>query len=269
MEETTEQEVQETEQAAPTESEQKTEDKPTGWKTVDFNELPDDIRQPFEDRFNRIYGQLKRSQNVISQMSADQKGLMDKLNSIEHSQSQNIATEAVSRVRGELKTAMDTGDSDLTATKVAELARLEGQRAAPRTDLQNAGRRAPPDQDEGPLSPAEVAAVNGWSIDKKYMVNPESEEYRWGLAQLNDIWTTNPDLPTEEKLRLMNTRAEQKFNGSTNSAVLGTGAPAPAKPKGIKLDRNQEAVARALFPGMKSDEAYKKYSSGMKLTGSY
>ena len=267
MEENTEQEVQETEQEAATESEQKTEEtKPTGWKTVDFNELPEDIRQPFEDRFNRIYGQLKRSQNVISQMSADQKGLMDKLNSIEHSQSQNIATEAVSRVRGELKTAMDTGDSDLTATKVAELARLEGQRAAPRTE-QRATQSQP--QDEGPLSPAEVAAVNGWSIDKKYMLNPESEDYRWGLAQLNDIWVSNPDLATDEKLRLMNTRAEQKFNGSTNSAVLGTGALAPAKAKGIKLDRNQEAVARALFPGMKSDEAYKKYSSGMKLTGSY
>ena len=266
MEEPTEhdQEVQEPEQAAPTESEQKTEDKPTGWKTVDFNELPDDIRQPFEDRFNRIYGQLKRSQNVISQMSADQKGLMDKLNSIEHSQSQNIATEAVSRVRGELKGAMDSGDSDLTATKVAELARLEGQRSAPRTEQIVS---TPTPQDEGPLSPAEVAAVNGWSVDKKYMINPESEDYRWGLAQLNDIWVSNPDLATDDKLRLMNTRAAQKFNGSTNSAVLGTGAPAPAKPKGIKLDRNQEAVARALFPGMKSEEAYKKYSSGMRLTG--
>jgi len=161
-------------EAPPQETEQKTEDKPTGWKTVDFNELPEDIRQPFEDRFNRIYGQLKRSQNVISQMSTDQKTLMDKLNSIEHSQSQNIATEAVSRVRGELKTAMDTGDSDLTATKVAELARLEGQRSAPRTAPAMAP--IPSQQDEGPLSPAEVAAVNGWSIDKKYMVDPESDD---------------------------------------------------------------------------------------------
>ena len=95
-------EPQEAEEAAPEAVEEPTEapeeapapqqERPEGWDRVDFE---NDDPKKIEQRFNRLYGQMKRQGEMLNQMGDDNRKLMERLNGIEKS---NFEAEQGSKV---------------------------------------------------------------------------------------------------------------------------------------------------------------------------
>lgn len=233
-----------------------------GTDFVDFDGLPDEIRQALEPRFKRLYANMKDYERRAGEATEAHKALLnhnkllaDKLDELQQGQHED----KLGTLQERIKTAATEGDVDAVAELTAELAK------------QNAPVAVQPKQPatNGLLTPQGAQRVELWAAERD-----EEGHYKrpWALAhhpkQAEVVAMAQAYLlsgtPLEEALSLV----EQKMNGqSTEKKKAPSGDPLPSgdasgSPKG-KLKLSDDQIRAAQKMGV-TPEAYAKQ---LEITG--
>tara|TARA_R110000822_G_scaffold49674_11_gene130109 strand:- start:4647 stop:5501 length:855 start_codon:yes stop_codon:yes gene_type:complete len=246
---------------APPPAQEPAEGKAPGYKQVDFEK---DDRAAIEQRFHRLYGQMKQSQAMVDQMTVDQRTLHEKLSNIEVGQVQtNVATH-MKQLQGQLQEAMDVGDAAKSTAVIRQISQLEARASAPPPKQQ-----AAPQQQEQQEHP-DVSAIRNWSSSRAW-AQEGHEDRSWAAFQLNDLYTSPEwaDRPVSEKLGEVERRYTE-LSGTKQSSrqapVLDQKGETRRRSSGTsgKLSDAQKAVALRMFDDKPREEAYKLYAQGLE-----
>lgn len=240
------------------------EPKPSGYDQVDFQNDP---RDQIEQRFHRLYGQMKQSQSMMDQMVTDQRTMFERVQNMEVGQTQANAQATLGYLQAQLQEAMDLGDAARSTQIISQISQMTAQAAAPPANYgQPAAQPATTQEQEHP----DVAQIREWSSSRPW--SQEGHKDRpWAAFQLNELYQSPEwsDRPVVEKL----TEVERRYNDYSKPGqqaqpaqpqVLGQeGSPRPKSSGTVSLNTDQKAIAVRMFPDKSAAEAYKAYGKGL------
>jgi hypothetical protein len=89
-------------------------------QTTDHVDMDDGTQK----RFNRIYGNMKQYERVVSQMGKENRALLDRLDKLEGAQYENEVSSAIDNLKKDKVSALDEGNHDVVADiddKIAQI----------------------------------------------------------------------------------------------------------------------------------------------------
>ena len=241
---------------------------PSGYDQVDFATAP---REQIEARFHRLYGQVKRQDQLIDQMVTDNRGLMERMQNWEVGQQQQGVASQMGRLQTQLQDAFDTGDSQAATAVTRQIAQLEARVTANQgqTKLAQQPQPAADTQQEHP----DVSVIRDWSGQRAWSQEGHKDR-TWAAFQLNELYQSPEwaDRSVREKLGEVDRRyGELSGNGTaapqraaaTQAQVLDqTGSTKRRSSGKVSLSEAEKAVSVRMFPELSRQEAYTKYATG-------
>lgn len=236
-------------------------EKKPGTEWVDFDQIPEGIRGPIEERFKRIYGHNKQSERVISQLVQDHKAVIAKLDSAEKERAVKNLDEKLDTLRGEKTKALQSADYEKAAQIDEEIIDLK----IPKESKPEPKKE--PEQYQ--FSDEEKTALLSWATEKdseggvlRPWANPSHSKHARAIEMATavlhdpDFRDGGMDNVLKEVDRLMDApKAVRK-----QPTVL-SGESVRHETKEIKLTEEQKLVARKM--GMAPED----YAKAMKKYG--
>lgn len=267
----TEQVEQGQEQAAP----EGDESKPEGWEKVDLS--PEQ-----QARFNRIYGQMKQKDKVIEQLSADQRKAFDRLEALESSHEERETGSQLDELRLVERAALDEGDIGKAQEVRDQITDLKIQSAQPKTAQEKKTETQVTGNDfvNEYLTPDRRTKLEAWvgevGDDGQPLRPWAAEDHPHHKTAMRAAWAVIGD-PSMEGSEIEDYLTEvDKVTGAIigtpakakrpSAAVLsGNGDARPKDGKKLSLSEDQKMVARAMYPGLKANEAETRYAKSMEM----
>lgn len=223
-----------------------------GWEPVDIED------PKVQQRFNRLYAQVKGSERAMAELREHNQKLAEKLESLVEQQNQAKTQAEHDALRAEFKRAADSFDGEKLAELTMKVA--DAKRDAPKPKKEQVYQSA----DDPVLAPEEVAAIQRWQTEVGSDGQPIRPWARPGHPKNGmaagivravfddpDIASKGIDAILKEADRLMGLR-----DGGRSSPVLESNVtPTPRKKGTPELTPEQKAVARKM--GL-SEEKYAK-----------
>lgn len=240
----------------------KEEKKGTEW--VDFEELPEEIRGKYEERFKRIYGHNKQSERVIESLSKDMRSIIDRLDAQEQAQEKKKLDDKLSELKGQKVEALKAADYD-RVTQIDEQIIEEKTKE----DVK------PKVQDTYQMSPQMVAKLTTWASELDNdgnMVRPWADPAHpkhQKMLQMATAIMQDPDFDDPDDLKKMEKvlgEVDRLFvtpKATRNTAQVLSGESVRNTSKNSTLTEAQKFTARKM--GMSEEkyaEALKKYGTG-------
>lgn len=240
--------------------------KPAGYDQVDFQ---NDDRDKIEQRFHRLYGQMKQSQSINDQMIADQRAMYERIQNMEVGQAQANAQATLGHLQAQLQEAMDVGDAARSTQIISQISQMTANAAVPPANYGQPATQPAQPQAQDQEHP-DVPRIREWGAQRPWM-QEGSPDRAWGAMQLNDMYNSPEwaDRPVEEKLAQLektytDLRAPSRQADTTQPQVLGQeGSPRPKSSGTVSLNNDQKAIAVRMFPDKTAAEAHKAYAKGL------
>lgn len=228
------------------------ENKPKGWDRVDFE---NDDRQVIEQRFHRLYGQVKQNDEINRQLIADNKKLMERFSKLEQAERDKETNSRFEAIRKGIEEATEVGDGSKVAALTDELVELRTKKPEPE----------PEPVDEPAMDQATFQTLSAWSTERGADGQPKRPWLRepataHKVAAATQQVLTDPrfsHLNMLEKLNLL----DQQF-APKRQQVLSSG-DRPAKETGKTLTPAQKTVAHRMFPEETKAQAEKLYAGSL------
>lgn len=233
-----------------------TENQPEGWDRVDFQ---NDDRTKIEKRFHRLYGQVKRQDQLLSQLVEDNRRLMERQTNWEVGQAQASTAARLAELQDGWKQAFERGDANRAWAIQQEMIDLRARQ----NRVPEPPRREAPQQTAPQLAQEEAVVIAEWAQDRPF-AKDGSEWQQWTATQLQELYVHPKwkDAPIEDKLEEVDRRYKAQVKPQSAAVLDGKGGSRPRQ-TGPKLSEAQQAVARRLFPKVSPQEAYSRYAKGM------
>lgn len=234
--------------------------KPDGYERVDFNKLPDDVREEFEARFNRLYGGRKRDQAAMRQMAQDMRGLFDEVKQLRKGQNDRERESEIAGLQARQAAALEQGDYQEASRLNTYMAKLYTQAAQPEP------KPSSPSQNDLPA--LEKALITDWGDEtdsKGQLVRPWTRqghpEYEKALKISMEVWERD-DLTPYQKVNEID-RKMKPASRPTQPQMLSSDPNFRPDEKKEKLTPEQRQIAANMFPEMKPEDAIKEYRKGV------
>jgi len=254
----------------------------------DFNRIDDDsVRNDAEARFNRLYGQLKRSdQNQVAQQEhlvhqaeqlEHQAELIEKLMNRFDSSDRDRQLDGLKR---EAKEARDIGDFDEYDRVQNQIVNLSAENLHAK-NMESQKPEKPKQEQKQPAEPG-ISAYDqqylaGWAEQKGEdgkSVRPWANDNNHPLAQealrVTNTLLSDPNLahiPIEKKMARVDKYIALKMpkKSPKKNTVVGANLTNAKKEKTIELSSEQKHMAaNVLYRNLPREEAYKKYAATLK-----
>lgn len=244
-----------------------------------------DLTPEQQMRFNRIYGQMKRGQQVQEQLLADNKALFEKINKLEASMTDREVNDAMRSLKKARSTAITAMDPERLEEIDEEIEKLrekhnEAKKQQEEEDKKRAEAAKKVEEDFA-LSAETQEAIQKWVLEKdedgnyiRPFADPKHPQHRKFARIVNQVLTDDDaSSMTEKEIFAAVDTALEAFGLTKRSNKTSTAKALPNVLPGLSsskssdrvkpLSETERFVAKKMFPG--DPEAEKKYIAGRKL----
>ena len=273
--------------AKPQENTEKPEQKKTEKPGYDYVEFEPEVQA----RFNRVYGQLKASDNNLKELTAQNKALAEKLEAIEREKAEKERQSQLTTLQREITDAQRKGDYEAANVKLREQLKLESKELEVEPISKATQRILDADTPVEAkfvqmLSPAQQEKVMEFFDNHPYAVNDNIKAA--ALKSGAEYWAQNPGVELraiaqkidEELHRLGKTFAitpkaikndepqRDNINKRQEPSEVMTGdRTTGGNSNRVRLTQDQARVATMLFPDLDKDAAIKRYALQLQKIG--
>lgn len=259
--------------------------KEAGYEEVDFDELPDDVRQRFQSRFNYLYKRLKDAerdratwgQNLV----AENETIKQQLTELKVAQEKAVIEAEKQHLQGMVTQALQAAARGDEATRIKMVQEISRREAALSLREKQVTPEVKPEVKAEPgkreVAPDDAIFLRKLASDNGTTWNPQSAPAKqldamwndpryskWSVKQMVEFIETGFKQKTTPKQEPVEETREKKFaqsvlggNGQSSSPRTVSDSKTPA------LTEAQKVVARRMFNNVPAAEAYKRYSKGL------
>lgn len=241
---------------------------------VDFDELPEEQREPWKKRFNSIYGrmkdqdrELKTNAAMIDRMAKDNRALLDRFEEIDKFRDEIVSGQVeaeASSLESQLEAAHEEGDTKKVAEITRKMTELEVKRSQPKPEK--------PKTDDN-VATTYQQEINQWATergDDGSLLRPwtqQGHEMQEAVAAAATMvaslpknrgkppsqWLDQVDKEVQDMLEVKPSRPAPQVLDSDTSIT-------PKKETATKLSEDEKRVAQRLYPDLDPKKAQDRYA---------
>jgi hypothetical protein len=244
------------------ETTEETTEAPAEETTTEFVEMDPKVEQ----RFNRIYGNMKQYERQVQQATEDNRKLVDRLEKMEREGSKKAVDAQVNELRQAEKAALEESDFERASNVRDQITELQVESKIPKAEERK--------EDPPPIDSGLRDRLNSWAAETdaegnalRPWADSNHEDNTTAMKLVTGILATNPNAPVEDLLDEIDRETKRFIKKPARPAPAVLSADGSVRPKTSKkttLTSDQKAIAERMYPSMKPDEAAKRYASAME-----
>lgn len=236
-------------------------------------------------RFNRIYGQMKRGQQIQEQLLADNKALYDKLSRLEASMTEKEVNGALKDLRKAKANAVALGDVDRASEIEDEIDQLKDKYSEAKKSQEEENKKreeeAKKAAEEYTLPETTQEAIRNWALEKddegnyiRPFANPAHPQHKKFTRIVQTVLTDEDaaGMNEEQIFKAVDTALEafgllkskpKKSNKDLLPSVLPGLSSSKSRDTSKPLTETEKYIAKRMFPN--DPKAEEKYAMGRKI----
>lgn len=252
-----------------------------GYDPVDFSKLPPELRQEFEPRFHRVYGQMKAQDDQLTALREHNSKMSERLEKLLEKDATSGHESQLAVAQRKVDAARISGDQMALTEAILDMRALK-EKGAPQVEKLTTPPPATAAQTKQVFTEDDSKAIDTWARSRPW-TDKTHPYYETGLTLGSKLFDhpSNEGKPAAEILAqldkamygLVGQQAEQPQNPAPNINTATNAQPqvanvlsqrvAPrqaAAPTETKLNENQRRVAHNMFRNLSKKEAEAMYA---------